>query len=623
MVYEGYLEFSGVRIVDNALVHKLAADTGLADVLRCDCPEVPADVQWAGQAVGEPPWWDDGVPASRDFLGLHGLEMTGMSRTTRRRTTRPYAHHGSALSRSHAAHREIGVRVLALATSDAGMSYGMSWLAYILEEASTRPDTVAVPSIVDTVRPSCRGGVVRVSAYTCSNAADGASGPDAQGVRTLYQVGHLEGPDEPDTVALGISGVCDPLGCEGQLSELTFTLAAGRPWLYGPPKTLAEQLGFFTPTLWPCQGWTEHVPGVEGNDIDCEKTVADECVQWVPAESGLCAGPASCDKERSNVLQPDQTTGTGTNTHGWATVGGGTLSVVDGRITVTGLPAGGRVAFKHPTLPGWPVLGGHTVTFTTAMPATVAAAVPVLRFLRQDGSVIEEARGTPGENQLEAAAPKEALFMVPQVEFPTAPPATFPVGGAELLAMAPSPPPGAQCDPDPYQPRPVPPATLPVPTDPSACIATMNPASAAVRVHTGSVPENARLSPTIIITTGAKPLRKLSISIYRSTPGGACIPDQLDECDMVAQFGVPWLGAGTVLTMDGRTGTMSKRCPDGSVVDDVVVYNGSGRPLRELPTFSGAEAWCIVALAERGAVTDPMAITATMTVLASPRLEAA
>lgn len=599
MAYNGYLDLGSTAIIDNQLTYQLAEQAGMGNVLRCPPCPTPAP-GWRQRELPVAPWWDEAVPASREFLGLYGLEFTGLTSPTRSRTLTELAHAGASLGRLRAAHREIGVRATAIATSEAGMSFGLSWLAYALENADQ--DTTFGTG-------ACGGTAAHLLAY-CA--------PDQSAWRTLYDVGLLTFDTDPVIRAAGVG--CHSDGA--RIAELTFTLAAGRPWLYGPPITLATQLGFITETLWPCQGWTAHVPGTKGNPIDCTKTVTDECVQWVPSTSGLCTGPQSCNRVRSNVLQPDQTTGTGTNTLGWRITGPGTLAVTEGRITATGLGAGSRVLYRHPTLAGWPVLTGHDVTFTSQMVTAASKAVAVLTWLDSGGKLLSESKGSPGAVPFTATAPKLAAFVYPSVEFSAAPPASLPVGQATLIALAPSPPPGAQCDPDPYQPHPRPPVTLPIPVDPSACIATMSPASASLRVHTGAVPERARLTPTIVITTGAKPLRKLSISIYRSAPGGTCEVDKLDDCDKIATFGVPYLGAGTVLTMDGRTGTMSKVCADGSTVDDVPVYNEGGRPLRELPTFSGADAWCIVALAERGAVTDPMAITATLTVLASPRLEA-
>ncbi|MDQ8708206.1 hypothetical protein RCO28_37970 [Streptomyces sp. LHD-70] len=600
MPYTGYLDLGSTSIIDNELTYALAEQAGLGHILRCPpCPT--PDPAWRARKVPDAPWWDDAVPASREFLGLYGLEFTGLTSPTRSRTLTELAHAGATLGRLRASHREIGVRATALATSEAGLSFGLSWLAWALENADTDPTYGT---------GACGGTAAHLLAYC---AAD-----DETAWRTLYDVGLLSFDEDP-LIRAGAAG-CHTDGA--RIAEVTFTLVAGRPWLYGPPVTLATQLGFVTETLWPCQGWTAHQVGVPGTPIDCSKTVTDECIQWVPAESGLCTGPAACNRTRSNVLQPDQTTGTGTNTLGWSITGPGTLVVEDGHVVVTGLAAGSRVVYEHPSLGGWPVLAGHDVTFTSEMVTAESPGVPVVTWLDSTGAVVSESTGQAGVVPFTATAPKRAVFMHPSVRFPTAPTGAVRVGQAQLIALAPSPAPGAQCDPDPYQARPRPPVTLPIPVDPSACIATMNPASAVLRVESGGIPERIRITPTIVVTTGAKPLRKLSISIYRSTLGADCNPDTLDECDKVAEFGVPYLGAGTVLTMDGRTGTMSKRCADGSVVDDVPVYNGSGRPLRELPTFSGSEAWCIVALAERGAVTDPMAITATLTILASARLEA-
>ncbi|MEV3855507.1 hypothetical protein AB0J38_14405 [Streptomyces sp. NPDC050095] len=791
MAFAGYLDLGSVPLIDNELTHHLATEAGLGNVLLCPPCTIP-DVGWRTRSVERPPWWDDAVPASKEFLGLSGLEMSGLTKPTRSRTVTALAHAGGSLGRLTAAHREIAVRATALATSDAGMSYGMGWLAWALAHVDAEHD--------GTSCGSCAGSTARLLAYCPTDPADESAW------RTLYEVGLLDWDADPEIRR----GAASCTHGRVVIGEVTFVLAAARPWLHGPQITLAEQLGFLTPTRWPCQGWVPHRPGQQGSPLDCAISVMDECIQWVPADEGFCRAD-SCNTTRSNVLDPVQSTGTGTTTQGWTltserralidadmsspaawttvssstedgvpatdpaaprglalewthrydiqttdvigydprllyetevwlrsveepsdldakhysglmghtadgaycnargedtyggqhycTVGGRTIPVagtyrhaagylkghalagengtggerpdanspgvmhanvaavrglvfglyedLDGRsrvggmtVTVTPNPgakielregragiadgsAGVVVRWKHPTMPGWPVRPGHTVDFTAEL-AKLPYAQAQLVWMNDEGSVLSIYSTTPGESgKVSATAPEDASYVAPEVVVRSALEAWQPIGAAELLAQAPSTAPGSACDPNPYFGAPKPPPTLPVPGDTASCIATLTPAYATTQVPAGRAPAHAEMVPSIVIHAGAKPVRKLSIKIYRANGMLPCAPENLDECDLVATFGVPYLGAGTVLSLDGRAGCFTKICADGSVEDNVTIYNGNGRPLRELPTFSAAESWCVVAIADRGEIVDPEAVTATMSIMASPRWEAA
>ncbi|WP_428950947.1 hypothetical protein [Streptomyces sp. cg35] len=608
MAYVGYLDLGTVPLIDNYLTYQLAAEAGLAGVLLCEPCDVPPPA-WRNRDVRVAPWWDDAVPASREFLGLTGLEFTGLSFPTRSREVTSLAHAGGTLGRLTAGHREIGVRASALALSDAGMSYGMAWLAWALRHADQTSD--------GTSCGTCAGSTARILAYCPQDPSDESAW------RTMYEVGLLEWPADPK---LG-RGAASCAGGRVVTGELNFTLAAGRPWLHGPLVPLATNLGFFTPTRWPCQGWVAHKPGTKGNPLDCEVSVLDECIQWMPAEEGYCYTD-SCTHIRANVLDPVQTTGTGTTTLGYklASAGGnpGKLAVVEGRVGIqNAADVNVRVLYQHPTLAGWPVRPGHTVTFTAAIAASARIAASLV-WLNGDGTEIGRTQeADPGSGIAEGPAPELARYVRPEIMFMDRLGAWQAIGAAEMLALPPGTRPGGVCDPNPYTGAPKPPPTLPVAGDPASCIATLTPAYASTHVDAGRAPTHADMVPSIVVHAGAKPLKKFSIKIYRSTPGGTCEPENLDECDLVAQFGVPYLGAGTVLSMDGRAGCITKICPDGSTEENVTLFNGTGRPIRELPTFSAAESWCVVAIADRGEIVDPESVTATMSIMASPRWEAA
>lgn len=786
-MYPGYLALGGVPIVDNAMAKRLAKQAGIGGFWKCaPCPAPGSDM------LADPPWWDKAVPASKEFLGFWCLEMTGIDRAPFERSVTRLAHAGSALGPLRIGEREIGLKLRALAASDAGMSYGMSWLAWQMSNSDRNPDTSC---------GGCAGSTARILAY-CPDPSASAQ-EQRRAYLTLYDVGLLDWPSSPEYRYLS-TGACEGSG-RPVTAEFEIVLVAGRPWLYAEPVTLADQMGFVTPTRWPCQGWVAHQPGVTGNPIDCTISVMDECVQWTPADSGMCTIAASCNTSRSNVLGPDQSTGTGTTTLGWDlylaertlidddmsdperwtaaygpvpervddgrapagtalewkawavaesktkvaydgkalykveawlktsvkpsdrdnvfhtglaghdekgdwcnTVGQnaysrqhycaasgrldasseyrkftgylrgwaeqgtsgpsadpnspgqmhknvrtiGLLSYVlyqstatdgaarigrfrvaaipnpakmairEGRIGVVGASAGAVVQWKHPTMPGWPVRPGHAVDFHSEL-GKAPDAIAQIMFKDADGNNVGSATGQPGTGTVSGTAPAGAVYAMPEVILRAKVPDWQPVGKAELLAVPPSPLPGASCDPDPSAPVHTAPPMLPVPTDPAACIATLTPAYATTGKATPVMSTHTRFAPTITITTGAKPARKLSIRIYRSKPGATCTPETLDECDLAATFGVPYLGAGTTLVMDGRAGCITKTCADGSVDENVPVYNDAGRPIRELPTFSAAEAWCVVAVADRGSIVDPEAVTAIVDVSASAIWEAA
>jgi hypothetical protein len=612
MPYAGYLEISGTRVIDNQLTAGLAWDAGFGHALICEpCPIDPA------QAAA--PWWDEAIPYSRDFLGLYGLEFTGVSSHFASRPMRTLALHGSRLGQLRLDHREIGVRAIALASSEAGLSYGLTWLSNLLTELGTGEPLA-----------ECWGTMAEIMAWCPfppgTPPAARAAFQETAARRTLYEIGLLEG--FPDPKVRTFAGGCRE-GDVGHIAEIAFTLAAGNPWLYGDPYLLASQMGFHTPTLWPCQGWEPWKPGTAGAAPDCTTTVAEQCIQWVPAAAGMC-GNQGCAQTRVNVLQPDQTTGTGTTTLGFAIEPAGNpakLTIKEGRIHLEGANADTRLIFSHPSMPGWPVLPGHEVEFTSGLFKRGMSRMYLI-WLDSAGKSLGSASWTDQGPTLTRTAPEGARYVQPRVYFNPAgvtepPPADVPLGPAQLLAVPPQPPLGAGCDDDPAGSKPVPPPRLPVPMDPATCIATMNPTYSTVRVEAGQVPAHQTMVPIIAVDAGVKPVRQFSLRIYRAHGDTACLPQELDECDLVAVLGVPYIGPGVRLVLDGRTDRMMKICPDGSFDDTIDVYNAAGAPLRRLPTFRAGQAWCVVAVADRGEPSDPQAVTATVSISAAPRMEAA
>lgn len=220
-MYSGFLAFSGVELVSTPRAAAYARAMGITSVRCDDCDTLPRalyDSPYTSPDQDDAPWWDPIEPASKDFAGLVGLDITGTSSSVASRTLVNLADNGAALHPLRRTQREVQVRALLLARTECGLSYGYSWLA-----AALRGQVCGA---------GCGGD--DLCFFTCCPPCDP---PD---------------PDESDTCGdpywriiqnAGLISMSDPDNIRritgGWLAETTFTFGCGDPFIYRAPALVA------------------------------------------------------------------------------------------------------------------------------------------------------------------------------------------------------------------------------------------------------------------------------------------------------------------------------------------------------------------------------------------------
>lgn len=214
-----WFSMGGVEVVNTARARAYAAGSPLSDLcgptatVGCACPGLGRAVEgedfagYVDPVVDSAPWLEPSAPASVEFLGVVGLNVEGAGSGTLGRSPVPLAGGGANVGVGRFAQREITWTVLLVARSQAGLSYGVGWLASVLRGPAARED--------------CWG----TEACLFTHCPDGEADGDAA-QRLLYDVGLLEGPTLTSQFR-GSSGVW--------FAEAEFTLVAGNPHLYTLP----------------------------------------------------------------------------------------------------------------------------------------------------------------------------------------------------------------------------------------------------------------------------------------------------------------------------------------------------------------------------------------------------
>lgn len=249
MPYFGYFALGGNEFINTTRAATYAANLAITTVQCGACPDLAravGELPYVSPADDDAPWFDPIVADSKDFAGLVGLEITGLSKTFGHREPVPLTTDGSSLHPFRRTHREIQIRALALAKTDCALSYGFSWLASVL-------------------RGGCNQGCVgdNLCFFTCCPTCEDPPEPPepdpcmdqtTQHWRQLFNVGLLD-MAEPTNVRK-VPG--------GWIGEITITLAAGDPFIYSEP---APVTGPTTSRYIP-----DYDPNVSTNcteDIDC------------------------------------------------------------------------------------------------------------------------------------------------------------------------------------------------------------------------------------------------------------------------------------------------------------------------------------------------------------------
>lgn len=140
-MFKGYLGYGTVEVLNVARLVKYAEEGGAPEDTQLLDPQV-GDYSDLAAALGDqpyrtvlldnPPWYDATNPDSAFFSGLLPLEITGLDGSTKTRTVTEGLEDGGVAGRARGSSRVIGVTALALASSDAALDAGLTWLTGVL-----------------------------------------------------------------------------------------------------------------------------------------------------------------------------------------------------------------------------------------------------------------------------------------------------------------------------------------------------------------------------------------------------------------------------------------------------------------------------------------------------------
>jgi len=247
-MYDHWLTLGGVELVNSTRAAQYAGALGITVVRCAGCRDITRALRDAPYTLpGDPdnpaPWYDPSLPESAGFAGLVGVEFEGLSRGTGGRQTVPLLGAGSAIGGLRRGAREVLVKALMLATTDAAMSYGTAWLASALRGSICQTSCVADELCVFAYCPSCASPPPDPPAYdSCGDAA----------LRTVLDTGLLAGPTPTRTLTVG----------GGVLTEVEFSLVCGQPFLWRQPRyvTGTGQPGVSpAPPIGPGEGCVESI----------------------------------------------------------------------------------------------------------------------------------------------------------------------------------------------------------------------------------------------------------------------------------------------------------------------------------------------------------------------------
>jgi hypothetical protein len=213
-MWEGYMDLGGQEIVNSARAYAYGTAAGLT--MACEpCEAVPAAVgdgpYYSPQEDGAP-WYDPTQLESADFLGVLGLGAVGLGSAPVSRTPVELVGPGSALGPLRRTAREMAFTVALIVRDEAALSYALAWLAATLRGSSCSFE-------------AC-GGAAMCMFSACPQDSDTGDLPGTAQLRHLYDVGLLDGPT---------LGEVKRVGTAFQIAEVTFTLVAGKPWIYREP----------------------------------------------------------------------------------------------------------------------------------------------------------------------------------------------------------------------------------------------------------------------------------------------------------------------------------------------------------------------------------------------------
>lgn len=231
----GWAALGGNELVNTSRAAAYAH--GVNVICTCDTlPDALGDDLYRSPAEDPAPWYQRTVPESAEFWGVVGLEIHGASQSTLTRTFTDLASDGAIAGTTHRAARELEFKVLLLAGTEPGLSYGISWLSSALRGSACHSgcegDTLCLLAGCPAPPPQ-RGDDPCRPKPPHEWEPDGEwdayqAGEDL--LRTIYDVALSEFASDETRQRAGGAWTC----------QLTFTLKAGQPYWFTAPVTLLD-----------------------------------------------------------------------------------------------------------------------------------------------------------------------------------------------------------------------------------------------------------------------------------------------------------------------------------------------------------------------------------------------
>jgi len=228
-MYTGWIAFAGSELANTARARAYADRYGV-QVACPPCDGLEQVLGWPYYETPEAddaPWWDPSRPESGQLLGVWCTGADGFQSAPTARTVTDLPGGGGILSGLRTPHREVRLQFQVLALGDCAASYALGYLSAALKGRLCRPD-------------ACGGDVMCM--YACCPGCTPPSGadrlPGEQELRTMYDVGVIDGPSETAREYLPGSAGCGPQGCDPGVPVLLtveVTLALANPWIYCQP----------------------------------------------------------------------------------------------------------------------------------------------------------------------------------------------------------------------------------------------------------------------------------------------------------------------------------------------------------------------------------------------------
>lgn len=222
MAYDGYFKFGGTELIN------VARTARLAQLLSVDAVRIPTGkTQWLEDAVlgtdygfdeqgfdegpfgglesvdiAQAPWYDAGVPASSEFVGVVPLDVRGIDDSAIVANPTEFTGDGGTNGRSRAGTLPIVFNVVLAASTERGVEYGLRWMKRRLNARNGR---------------ACFGSDLDYYRYS----GDGADRVHRRNVGLTRA---------PSVTRKRVSG-------NGTTLMVTFTLTAADPYEYGEPMT--------------------------------------------------------------------------------------------------------------------------------------------------------------------------------------------------------------------------------------------------------------------------------------------------------------------------------------------------------------------------------------------------